>query len=55
MFTGIVQATGRIVRLDPLEIDCPALDRKDEAIGDSISVPTPGGDRSYEILGIKFL
>lgn len=38
MFTGIVQATGKIVRLDPLEIDCPALDRKDVAIGDSISV-----------------
>jgi riboflavin synthase len=38
MFTGIVQATGRIVRLDPLEIDCPALDRDDVAIGDSISV-----------------
>jgi riboflavin synthase len=38
MFTGIVQATGKIVRLDPLEIDCSALDRKDVAIGDSISV-----------------
>jgi len=38
MFTGIVQATGRIVRLDPLEIDCPALDRNDVAIGDSIAV-----------------
>ena len=38
MFTGIVQATGRILRLDPLEIDCPALDRKDVVIGDSISV-----------------
>ena len=38
MFTGIVQATGKIVRLDPLEIDCPALDRKDVAIGDSICV-----------------
>jgi riboflavin synthase len=38
MFTGIVQATGKIVRLDPLEVDCPALDRKDVAIGDSISV-----------------
>lgn len=24
-------------------------------VGDSISVPAPGGDRSYEILGIKFL
>jgi riboflavin synthase len=38
MFTGIVQATGKIVRLDPLEIDCPALERKDVAIGDSIAV-----------------
>lgn len=38
MFTGIVQATGKIVRLDPLEIACPALDRKDVAIGDSICV-----------------
>jgi len=24
-------------------------------VGDSISVPAPGGDRSYEILGIKYL
>src|SRR6201996_5416098 len=24
-------------------------------VGDAISVPAPGGDRSYEILGIKFL
>jgi riboflavin synthase len=38
MFTGIVQAVGRIVRLTPLEIDCPALERSDVAIGDSISV-----------------
>ena len=38
MFTGIVQAVGKIARLDPLEIDCPALDRKDVAIGDSICV-----------------
>jgi len=38
MFTGIVQATGKIVRLDPLEIDCPQLDRKDVGIGDSIAV-----------------
>jgi riboflavin synthase len=38
MFTGIVQATGRIVRLDPLQVDCPALDRADVGIGDSISV-----------------
>jgi riboflavin synthase len=38
MFTGIVQAVGKIARLDPLEIDCPALERKDVAIGDSICV-----------------
>ena len=24
-------------------------------VGDTISVPAPGGDRSYEILGIKFI
>jgi len=24
-------------------------------VGDSVSVPAPGGDRSYEILGIKFI
>jgi riboflavin synthase len=38
MFTGIVQATGKIVRLDPLQVDCPTLDKADLAIGDSISV-----------------
>jgi riboflavin synthase len=38
MFTGIVQAVGKIVRLEPLEIDCPALDRADVAVGDSICV-----------------
>jgi riboflavin synthase len=38
MFTGIVQATGKIVGLDPFEVDCPALERKDVAIGDSIAV-----------------
>lgn len=38
MFTGIVQATGKILRLDPLEIDCPGLDRHDVAIGDSVCV-----------------
>src|SRR5256885_6182714 len=38
MFTGIVQAVGRIVRLDPLEIESPALDLSDVAVGDSISV-----------------
>jgi riboflavin synthase len=38
MFTGIVQAVGRIVRLDPLEIDSGSLDLSDVAIGDSIAV-----------------
>jgi riboflavin synthase len=38
MFTGIVQAVGRIVRLEPLQIDCPGLDRTDVAVGDSICV-----------------
>ena len=38
MFTGIVQAVGTIVRVAPLEIDCPALDLADVGIGDSICV-----------------
>ena len=38
MFTGIVQAVGRIVRLEPLEIECGGLDLSDVAIGDSIAV-----------------
>src|SRR5881396_212972 len=38
MFTGIVQAVGRIVRLDPLEIDCAGLELSDVAVGDSIAV-----------------
>lgn len=38
MFTGIVQAVGRIVRVDPFEIDCGALDLSGVRIGDSISV-----------------
>ena len=38
MFTGIVQAVGRIVRQQPLEIECGALDLSDVAIGDSICV-----------------
>lgn len=38
MFTGIVQAVGKIVRLRPLEIDCGPLDLSDVAVGDSISV-----------------
>jgi riboflavin synthase len=38
MFTGIVAAVGRIVRLEPLEIDCGTLDLSDVAVGDSIAV-----------------
>ena len=38
MFTGIVQAVGRIVRLQPLEIDCGTLELADVAVGDSICV-----------------
>ena len=38
MFTGIVQAVGRIVRLNPFEIDCGALDLSGVRVGDSISV-----------------
>ena len=38
MFTGIVQAVGRIVRLDPLEIDCAGMGLADVAVGDSIAV-----------------
>jgi riboflavin synthase len=38
MFTGIVQAVGRIVRTNPLEIDCAGLDLADVAVGDSVCV-----------------
>lgn len=38
MFTGIVQAVGRILRTNPLEIDCAGLDMADVAVGDSICV-----------------
>jgi len=38
MFTGIVQAIGTIVRLQPLEVDCGTLDLAGVAVGDSICV-----------------
>lgn len=38
MFTGIVQAVGRIVGTHPLEIDCPGLDLADLGVGDSVCV-----------------
>ena len=38
MFTGIVQAVGKILRTKPLKIDCAGLDLADLAVGDSICV-----------------
>jgi riboflavin synthase len=38
MFTGIVQAVGRIVRTNPLDVECPGLDLAGVAVGDSICV-----------------
>ena len=38
MFTGIVQAVGRIVRSAPFEVDTGALDLAGVAVGDSICV-----------------
>lgn len=38
VFTGIVQAVGRIVRVAPFEVDCGTLDLAGVAVGDSISV-----------------
>ena len=38
MFTGIVQAVGKIVSVDPFEVDRGTLDLSDVAVGDSIAV-----------------
>ncbi|HUQ26657.1 MAG TPA: riboflavin synthase [Burkholderiales bacterium] len=38
MFTGIVQAVGKIVRIAPLEVHCPGLGLSDVAVGASIAV-----------------
>jgi len=38
MFTGIVQAVGRILSTQPLEIEAASLDLADVAVGDSICV-----------------
>jgi riboflavin synthase len=38
MFTGIVQAVGRIVRANPFEVDSGSLDLAGVAVGDSICV-----------------
>ena len=38
MFTGIVQAVGKIVRVSPLEVQCPGLGLSEVAVGASIAV-----------------
>ena len=38
MFTGIVQAVGKIARVSPFEVQCPGLDLSDVAVGASIAV-----------------
>ena len=38
MFSGIVQAVGKIVRVAPLEVECAQLDLSDVRVGDSICV-----------------
>jgi riboflavin synthase len=38
MFTGIVQAVGRIVRVSPLEVETGALGLRDTRVGDSVMV-----------------
>ena len=38
MFTGIVQAVGRIVSVDPFEVERGSLDLSGVAVGDSIAV-----------------
>ena len=38
MFTGIVEAVGEIVRVQPFEVDCGTLDLTDVSVGDSICV-----------------
>ena len=38
MFTGIVQAVGKIVAVDPFEVDRGTLDLSGVAVGDSIAV-----------------
>jgi transcription elongation factor GreA len=50
---GVHEADIKIGRLSVSSPLAKALIGK--TIGDSVSVPAPGGDRSYEILGVKFI
>jgi transcription elongation factor GreA len=50
---GVHEADIKIGRLSVSSPLAKALIGK--TIGDSVAVPAPGGDRSYEILGVKFI
>jgi transcription elongation factor GreA len=50
---GMHEADIKLARLSVSSPLAKALIGK--TIGDTVSVPTPGGDRSYEILGVKFI
>jgi transcription elongation factor GreA len=50
---GVHEADIKIGRLSVSSPLAKALIGK--TIGDTVAVPAPGGDRSYEILGVKFI
>lgn len=50
---GVHEADIKIGRLSVSSPLAKALIGK--TIGDTVSVPAPGGDRTYEILGVKFI
>jgi transcription elongation factor GreA len=50
---GVHEADVKVARLSISSPLAKALIGK--KVGDTISVPAPGGDRSYEILGIKYI
>jgi transcription elongation factor GreA len=50
---GVYEADIKIGRLSVSSPLAKALIGK--TIGDTVAVPAPGGDRSYEILGVKFI
>jgi len=44
------------IKMQRLSISSPlAKSLIGKKVGDTVSVPAPGGDRSYEILGVKFI
>jgi transcription elongation factor GreA len=50
---GVHEADIKVARLSISSPLAKALIGK--KVGDTVSVPAPGGDRSYEILGIKYI